>query len=172
MPTIELLTHQISIAAFVGLIGWAAYRDIASYTIPNRVCLALIALFPAFALTAPGAAGTIDWTGHVLLAGGVMAIGFVLFALRLTGGGDVKLLTAVALWAGPSVFLQTLFVIALAGGVLSLLMFSRFRPERPRAAGVPLFAHRIAPALKVHVPYGVAIAFGGVYLAHQLAFGA
>ena len=42
-----------------------------------------------------------------------------LFALRAMGGGDVKLLTALALWIEPLWFLRLLVVMALLGGVLT-----------------------------------------------------
>jgi prepilin peptidase CpaA len=73
-----------------------------------------------------------------------------LFALKLMGGGDVKLLTALALWVRPEVFLQLLVIMALAGGVLTIVMgaWHVMRRQRDRLA----------------IPYGVAIAFGGLWV--------
>ncbi len=67
----------------------------------------------------------------------------------MMGGGDVKLLTALALWIEPTLFLKLLIVMALAGGVLTIVMgmWHIMRRQRDRIA----------------VPYGVAIAFGGLW---------
>ena len=77
------------------------------------------------ALTAPlywWASGLDLWPGVALQ----LAVGFgafvvfaALFALKWMGGGDVKLLTALALWIEPTWFLKLLIVMALVGGVLT-----------------------------------------------------
>ena len=82
----------------------------------------------------------------------VVAFAFLcgLFAIKMMGGGDVKLLTALALWIDPLTFLQLLIVMAIAGGVLTLGMgiYHIFKRRKDRIA----------------VPYGVAIAFGGLWV--------
>ena len=60
------------------------------------------------------------------------------------GGGDVKLLTALALWIEPEWFLRLLIVMALVGGVLTIVMGAWHIARRQR--------DRLA------IPYGVAIA--------------
>ena len=85
---------------------------------------------------------------------GVSLIAFVvlaaLFALKMMGGGDVKLLTALALWIPPMLFVQLLIVMALVGGLLTIIMGAWHVMRRQR--------DRIA------IPYGVAIAFGGLWV--------
>ncbi len=82
----------------------------------------------------------------------VLAFGFFagLFALRLMGGGDVKLLTALALWIEPNAFLQLLLIMALAGGALTIVMgaYHFLQQQKERLA----------------IPYGVAIAFGALWV--------
>ena len=84
----------------------------------------------------------------------VTAIAFVvlagLFAIRAMGGGDVKLLTALALWIKPLWFLHLLVVMAVAGGVLTVVMgvWHIMRRQRDRLA----------------VPYGIAIAVAGIWV--------
>lgn len=73
-----------------------------------------------------------------------------LFALRMMGGGDVKLLTALALWVRPMDFMQLLLVMAIAGGVITIVMGAWHVARRQK--------HRLA------IPYGVAIAFGGLWV--------
>jgi prepilin peptidase CpaA len=73
-----------------------------------------------------------------------------LFALKMMGGGDVKLLTALALWVRPDLFLQLLLVMSLAGGVLTVVMVCWHTMRRQKD--------------KLAIPYGVAIAFGGLWV--------
>lgn len=98
-------------------------------------------------------------TGMTLWPGVAMQVGFalvvfallaVLFALRAMGGGDVKLLTALALWVPPYAFLKLLVIMALAGGILTVLMGSVHVMRRRK--------DRLA------IPYGVAIAIGGLWV--------
>ena len=63
------------------------------------------------------------------------------------GGGDVKLLTALALWVRPLAFLNLLMVMALVGGGLCVAIFSWKMATRQRNRPV--------------VPYGLAIAVAG-----------
>ncbi len=83
--------------------------------------------------------------GLALLTFALLAI---LFALRAMGGGDVKLLTALALWIVPKDFVVLLLIMAIAGGVLTLAFGSWhiIRHQRDRLA----------------IPYGIAIAFAGL----------
>src|ERR1043166_1053662 len=92
------LFHEgaIAFAAIVMLI--AALNDVRTYKISNWLCLALVGLFPLYVLTAPQ---EVYWAQHLLVAGAVLMVGFAMFALGLLGAGDVKMLTATALWAGP-----------------------------------------------------------------------
>ena len=73
-----------------------------------------------------------------------------LFALKAMGGGDVKLLTALALWIAPMLFLKLLIVMALVGGVLTLVFGARNIMRRQRD--------------KLQIPYGVAIAMAGLWV--------
>src|SRR3546814_3958061 len=91
-------TAQFTSLPFAGILVAAAASDWRSLTIPNRYSLAAVALFPSYAIAM---GGTVDWAVHLGFAGAAFGLGFVLFALRLCGGGDVKLFAAVALWAGP-----------------------------------------------------------------------
>jgi prepilin peptidase CpaA len=66
------------------------------------------------------------------------------------GGGDVKMLAALALWLPPLALMKLLVVMSIAGGVLTVAMAVRHRVSRAEH--------------KLEVPYGVAIAFGGFWL--------
>jgi prepilin peptidase CpaA len=126
----------------------AAFTDIRRRQIDNW-------LNAAIALGAPlfwWASGLSLWPGVAWqLALGVIAFTVLagLFALRAMGGGDVKLLTALALWMPAVLFLRLLIVMALAGGVLTI------------ALGLWHVTRRQTARLKI--PYGVAIAVAGLW---------
>lgn len=134
-----------------------AVYDAMFYRIPNWLVLLLLALYPVLIFSSHT---SIDWLMALAGAGICFIIGFALFALRLTGGGDIKLLTAAALWAGFGQLLPFLFNMALLGGALSLLLL----------LGRAIVAFSF-PAIMQHprwprllttgapVPYGVAISF-------------
>ncbi len=127
----------------------AAFTDLRRRQIDNW-------LTGAIALGAPlfwWASGISLWPGVAIQLGVALAAFAVLaglFALRMMGGGDVKLLTALALWIEPGLFLQLLIVMALAGGVLTIVLgaWHVMRRQRDRLA----------------VPYGVAISAGGLWV--------
>ena len=73
-----------------------------------------------------------------------------LFALGAMGGGDVKLLTALALWIQPLAFFQLLVIMALVGGLLTLIFGSWHIMRRRRD--------------KVAIPYGIAISIAGLWI--------
>ena len=75
------------------------------------------------------------------------------FALGAMGGGDVKLIGALALWLPWQAVLALLVLMSLAGGLLTMAMLIRHRLAR---SDQPL-----------EIPYGVAIAFGGLWLIAQ-----
>lgn len=112
----------------------------------------------AIALMAPlwwVAVGLHPWPGMVVLAIGAVVV-FALFcgafALGQMGGGDVKLIGALALWLTPVSLLQTLIVMSLVGGALTLAFLVERWWRRDRAGS----------GAAVEIPYGVAIAVAGL----------
>ena len=93
----------------------AAFTDIRRRQIDNW-------LNAAIALGAPAywwAQGLMLWP-DVAMQVGVALLAFVvlagLFALKVMGGGDVKLLSALALWIAPLDFMRMLLFMSLIGG--------------------------------------------------------
>jgi prepilin peptidase CpaA len=127
----------------------AAFTDLRSRHIGNW-------LNGGIALAAPlfwWASGMTLWPEIALQLGvalGTFAVLAGLFALRVMGGGDVKLLSALALWIAPMLFLKLLIVMALLGGVLTLVFGARHVIRRQRE--------------KLAIPYGVAIALAGLWV--------
>lgn len=127
----------------------AAFTDLRRRQIDNWLTGAIALGTPLFWW----ASGISLWPGVAIQLGVAIAAFAVLaglFALRMMGGGDVKLLTALALWIEPSLFLQLLIVMALAGGVLTIVLgaWHVMRRQRDRLA----------------IPYGVAISAGGLWV--------
>jgi prepilin peptidase CpaA len=130
----------------------AAVIDARTFTISNRLTLTVALLAPLYWLSVALA----PWPGvAVQLAAGATV--FLLFAAAfyagMMGGGDVKLAAALALWFPPHVTVQFIVIMSVAGGLLTLVLVVWHRGRRK--AGRP------------QIPYGVAIAFGGLAILAQ-----
>jgi prepilin peptidase CpaA len=129
----------------------AAVSDILWRIIDNDLNFAIAALAPVGWI----AAGLGPW--DLLWQVGVALIVFFLFAglnfVGGMGGGDVKMAGAMALWIPVSLIMPALTVMALAGGLISGIMV------------IQKYSGRGAP--QPEVPYGVAIAIGGLWALHQ-----
>ena len=127
----------------------AAVGDMRTRTIPNWLNAAIALGAVAFWF----ASGLDPWPDMAIRIGVAVAV-FALFtgafALGMMGGGDVKLLGAVALWLPPGGVLFLLVAMSLAGGALTIAMWARHKLRRS--------SHTL------EIPYGVAIAFGGLWL--------
>lgn len=157
-----LLVDRLALTVFAGLLVWAAWSDLRDYIIPNRICLAVAALYPTHVL-ATGAYGAVP--GALAAAAATFAAGFALFAFRVAGGGDVKLMTSVALWAGPSMIADFLLMTGLAGGLLAAWLATRAWRQHAEANPDGTLGIRLLAVRHTKVPYGAAIALGGLYIA-------
>ncbi|MFO1127367.1 MAG: prepilin peptidase [Rhodospirillales bacterium] len=150
------LLHLFVDFAFFALLGAAAVIDVRTLRIPNEICLSILILYPAHVLTGGGA---ITWL-PAGLALAVFVAGFVPFGLRWMGGGDVKLMAVVALWAGPPLIVDFLVLTALVGGVFAVAMLAPSRFVLATALDA-VGADRLRDAvLGRSIPYAVAIAIG------------
>ena len=150
----------LPLAAAAGALGWAAISDVRHYVIPNRT-VALVAT--AYFLCAC----SMPWSfviGGALAGLIVFSIATLFFARGWMGGGDAKLITAAALWAGSPFLSSFAIVTCLSGAALGLLMLTPARRLMPAPS---------ADALSLSgqpMPFGVPIAIGGlVVLALNLA---
>jgi prepilin peptidase CpaA len=150
--------HLFVMALFFGLLTVAVLTDVETLRIPNRLCLALVAIYPAHLLASPI---RVDWPGALLLATAVFAAGLLSFAAGWVGGGDVKLMAATALWVGPGSFIDFLLITAIAGGIIAVLMLSGIRFAAAQIADSAGLADIRDVILGRSIPYGVAIAVGG-----------
>ena len=176
MPT------YLCLAGFLIMLGLAAFKDLRERRIPNRLTGGLAALYPVYVLVSPV---PVAWPAALGLAVVVFVIGLGLFARELIGGGDVKLIAALSLWAGPEQFVWFMLVTTLTGGALSLisLWYRRWGglieahlaalglvPAGERASR-PCRTRRLTsrPPRSATLPYGVAIAAGGIAIIIELA---
>ena len=143
---------DILVLALALMLVWIAVVDVRTYTISNRLNLAIALMAPLFWW----ATGVELWPDAAIRAGvatGVFLLFAVAFQLGAMGGGDVKLAAALALWFAPGDTLWLIILMSIAGGVLTLIIVG---------------AHKLrAREGRPEVPYGVAIAFGGLWLLAQ-----
>jgi prepilin peptidase CpaA len=152
-------------AAGIGLVVAAALRDLATRTIPNGIPLGLAVA----GLTLRLQAG--DAMAGVVLALLILVAMVVLWLRGFIGGGDVKLLPAMALMLPPPDVGTYVFAIAFSGGILAtfylVLSVIVRRPAPGMRRGMPARLLK-AEAWRVHrrgaIPYAVAIAAGGVFI--------
>jgi prepilin peptidase CpaA len=115
--------------------------------------LAVVALYALWAISVGGSG-----LGSALLIAAVsLAVGFGLFVFKIWGGGDAKLFAAVALFAGVAHLSNLVLVTALVGGFMGLVSLA----SRPTRALV-IWSMRGKGDFGRGIPYGVAIAAGGV----------
>jgi prepilin peptidase CpaA len=141
------MSALLAVAAFAGPLLLAAFYDLKSFRIPNALVAVMALLYPAAAfLLGHGSA----IPAHLLAAAVVLAASLPLFVFRLMGGGDVKLLSAAALWLGGAPLLDFLLVTAVLGGVFALVL---------------LVLRRLGKSALTRIPYGVPIAAAGLVMA-------
>lgn len=147
---------------FASLLLTAAWQDLRSMRIANRLSLAVIVAFALWALAGIGVGRTSveGLAATVLCAIAVFGVGALAFALGALGGGDVKLLAAASLFAGPGLLLDFLTVTALAGGVLAAAILAGV----PIGPALPGRDGTLRTKLRSGLPYGPAIAVGGLWV--------
>jgi prepilin peptidase CpaA len=140
------------LVGLAALLVTAAVIDVRTFTISNRLNLTVALLAPLYWLSI----SLTPWPGVAIqLAAGatVFAILAGAFYAGMMGGGDVKLAAALALWFSPSAIIKFLVLMSLAGGVLTLVVLAWHSAKRREG--------------RPEIPYGVAIAFGGLAILAQ-----
>lgn len=145
----------LPIGIFCVAMIFAGLRDLTTMTIPNWLTLMLAVVFFAAAAMTSMPLGEIGL--HTAVGFATLVIGMILFAQGWIGGGDAKLMAAVALWLGWAQALPYFVVASILGGALTLLILGY------RNLPLPAFVMRHDWALRLHdraegVPYGLALA--------------
>jgi len=148
----KLALTEPLVATLALLLLIAAVIDVRTFTISNRLVVAVALLAPLF-WWASDVPMWPDAAARIAIAVAVFAALAVAFYIGMMGGGDVKLAAALVLWLPPAATIAFLVLMSIAGGVLTLVVLivhkMRHREGRPE------------------IPYGVAIAFGGLWLVAQ-----
>lgn len=153
--------------------GLAVAWDLRQGRIPNRLTYGSLVLGLVLRVILGGWRGALDGLMAGLVGGGVF---FLLFLVRGMGAGDVKLMTAIGMWAGLRHVVAIMLVTAIAGGILALgYMVARKRGlSTLRNVGALLRFHLVAglaphPEINlenpqaIRIPYALAIAAGTFY---------
>ena len=143
---------QLLVIGLAALLVVAAVIDVRTFTISNRLTLAVALLAPLYWLSIALA----PWPG-IAIQVAAAAVVFLLMAgafyAGMMGGGDVKLAAALALWFPPTATIQFIVLMSLAGGVLTIGLVVWHRAKRREG--------------RPEIPYGVAIAVGGLAILAQ-----
>lgn len=137
----------------------ASINDAVNMKIPNKVILTLLGSFPLVAFYF--GIGSRQLLMHLAASGLILLPGFVLYLIDQVGAGDVKLLSASALWFGLSEeLLQFLILASVFGALLVLIVFAARLVTRRKIALITILPTYVLVGKKV--PYGIAICCGGL----------
>ena len=159
-----MLTEAITLTLFPGMMAFAAWSDLFTMTIANRISLILVGGFVLLALMTGMSAN------HALLHVGagalVLVAGFALFSFGWIGGGDAKLAATTVLWLGVGHLADYLIYASLLGGALTLFLIQY------RALPMPQILLGREWAERLHrpdcgVPYGIALAVAALVVYPQ-----
>ncbi len=140
---------NLVVALLAAMLIVAAVGDLRTRIIPNwlNAAVALLAI-PFWWLT--GLAFWPEVAAQIAVAAILFALFAAAFHFGMIGGGDVKLVAALALWLPLGAVVKLLVIMSTAGGALSIVMLARQRLGKEKAPP--------------EVPYGVAISFAGIWL--------
>jgi prepilin peptidase CpaA len=143
---------DLLLLALAAILVIAAVIDVRTFTISNRLNLTVALLAPVY-WASVALSPWPDMAVQLAAAVTVFLLLAIAFYAGMMGGGDVKLAAALALWFSPISTVKFLVLMSLAGGVLTLgiLVWHRARNREGRP----------------EIPYGVAIAFGGLAILTQ-----
>jgi prepilin peptidase CpaA len=165
VSVIALAIDGLTVAGLIILV-FAALHDFAVRTVPNAYSVILFALGILLRLLLGNLHG-LEW--GLIASAIVFTLTFIFWRLGWMGGGDVKLLTAAAIFVPPLLVPMLIAGTALAGGVLALLfVIGRRVASRPTTPRPMRFVPRIlrCEQWRLHrggpLPYAAAIAVGGV----------
>jgi len=154
-----MVADAVRLLLFPALMAFAAWSDLFTMTISNRISLILVGGFFILAVWSGMPVAQIGM--HVAAALAVLVVTFAFFARGWIGGGDAKLAAATALWLGFDQLLNYLTIASLLGGVLTLFIL-RFRlMPLPAMLADQEWAKRLH-RMDSGVPYGIALAIAAL----------
>ena len=143
------------IAAFCTLLLTAALTDIVRRRIPNWIVIALTVLYVSAVVlrVAPS-----TWLSGLGAAAIVLAVTYAIYHFGVFGAGDAKLFSVVALFMGLTNLAKFALLTVLIGGLMAVGALIL----RPKRAMRGLTAAGRTQGGGRGIPYGVAIALGGI----------
>src|SRR5439155_23126012 len=157
----------VSTASFLEilLLLYVATIDIATRLIRNEICLVLALLGIATQFASP-----LQLAESAIAATILFLLLLVIYTRGWIGGGDVKLLVALAIGLPLAGVIQLLTITALAGGVLALVhLMMRLVPSRKLGPAGSSLVRRVYAIERwrnlrhAPLPYGIAIACAGIW---------
>lgn len=150
-----MIAQLMVLGFFPAAMAYAAASDLLTMTISNKLSIALVAGFYIVALSLGLPVTTIGL--HSLAGFVVLAVSFSMFAAGWIGGGDAKLVAAIALWLGFDQLFSFLILASIWGGILTFSLLAVRRYALPAYLLGQNWAERLhAPTSGV--PYGIALA--------------
>lgn len=131
--------------ALAALLVSAGIEDVRTREIADWKNAAIALLAPAWWWT-NGLGAWPDMAAQVGVGAAAFALFAVAFRFGMMGGGDVKMIGALALWFPVGTLMQLLAVMSIVGGAITVAFLVERRLARR----------------EVEVPYGVAIAIAGL----------
>lgn len=162
-------------AMLLALLAAAAWLDLRRRLIPNWLVAGVVLLWLVAQATGQASA----WWQNGVIGLGMLLAGMAVWHMGWLGGGDVKLIAALSLWAGADQLPVLLLAIGVSGGALAvaILLIRRLGQSAgaamllARAAGyLPagvLAGEALSPLAAITLPYGVAVALGGCWLVYR-----
>ncbi|MBC8129292.1 MAG: prepilin peptidase [Rhizobiaceae bacterium] len=146
------------LVVFPFAMAYAAFSDLVSMTIANRVSGVLVLAFAGLALAVGTPVETIGL--HFLVGSAVLAVGIGCFAAGWMGGGDAKLMAATALWFGPTMdLLDYMLIGSIYGGLLTLGLLM-IRGQILPVTGIDFVDHLLEET--TGIPYGIGLGAAGL----------
>lgn len=135
---------MIAAVGFGALLFAASCFDVLRLRIPNVIPVGLATLFALQLLVGRGVHAPLE---HFVAMALALLILLPVFALDMLGGGDVKLLAAVALWLGINKLAALLILVGVVGAIFALfwLALRWLIRTRLRDRKLPRSLHAHAP---------------------------
>lgn len=159
--------QSVVIAVQIAILIYIAVIDIAVRLIPNKICLLIAGLGVISQLVS-----NIHQLPLSFAAAGILFLLLLLVYQRgWMGGGDIKLLVALAIGLPVIQLIPLFMMISLAGGVLAALhLMLRHLPNPARSPAGASCLRRVYAVERwrnrrhAPLPYGVAIACGAIWI--------
>lgn len=145
---------------FPALVILGGVYDLTTMKIPNWISIALVVAFLPVALVV--GLPLQDMAIALGVGFAALVVGITLFAFRILGGGDAKIMAASIVWLGVSGLVPFVLATAVAGGALSVLLLMARKWVQMLPVKLPPWLQNLMQP-KGDIPYGVAIAVGAVF---------